>query len=70
MASIDIDRSVSVDITQEEIDTLKKAYEILHEIEKELWDTDGGDETETFGTTSTACDCLRQFLRNDCGVDM
>lgn len=70
MANINIDRSVSVDITTEEIETLKKAYAILHEIEAELWNEDGGDDTETFGTTSTACDCLRQFLLDDCGVDV
>lgn len=72
MASVNFDRSMSasVEISADEIETIKKAYDILFAISSELWCEDGGDETETFGNTSTACDCIREFLRNDCGVKM
>lgn len=72
MASVSFDRSTStsVEISADEIETLKKAHGILYEISSELWDEEGGDETETFENTSAACDCIEMFLRNDCGVDV
>ncbi len=70
MANVSFDRNTRVDISTEEIEIIKKAYNILYEIENELWDEDGGDETETYINTSTACDCIEMFLRNDCGVYM
>ena len=72
MASVSFDRSTStsVEISADEIEIIKKAREILYEISSELWSEDDEDETETFANTSTACDCIEMFLRNDCGVDV
>lgn len=72
MANIGIytNAEVNIDLGTEEIETIKNAYTILREISNELWREDGGDETETFGNTSTACDCIYEFMKNDIGVDL
>lgn len=56
--------SISVEMSDKEKDCVKKAYWILKDIANELWRKDA-DETETYGNTMTACDCIYQFMRDD-----
>lgn len=71
MANVNIRSNVSiqVEMSQEEIEIVKKAYWIIKAIADELWREDA-DETETYGNSSTACDCIYQIMKNDIGVNI
>ena len=71
MGNIDVYNNVDVTIrlSDEEKDILTKAYKILREISKTLWQEEA-DETETFCNVSTANDCIYNFMKNDCGVNV
>ena len=71
MADINVHSNVDVNIklSQEEIETLKKAYEILKEVSRELWRSDAG-ETETYTDASSAMDDIYYFMKCDCGVNV
>lgn len=61
--------SVSIALDQEEIDIIQKAYNIIHDIANNLWREDA-DETETYADTSTASDCIFNFMKDDIGVNV
>ena len=71
MASVSVSTTCNVDIelTEEEVETLKKAHEVLKKISTELWQGDA-DETDTFGNVSEAQDGIYYFLKNDCGINV
>lgn len=71
MGNIDVYNTVDIAITlsDEEKDILTKAYKILREISNTLWKEDA-DETETFCNVSTANDCIYNFMKDDCGVNV
>lgn len=71
MANINVhnDVNVNIELSQEEIETLKKAYEILKEVSKELWQNDA-DETETSCNVDSAKDGIYYFMKYDCGVNV
>lgn len=71
MANIDVsnDVSVNIELSEEEVDVLRKAYDILKEVSRSLWQSDA-DETETFGNVSSAQDGIYYFLKYDCNVNV
>ena len=71
MADINVHSNVDVNInlSQEEIETLKKAYEILKEVSRELWQGDA-DETEAYTDAISAMDDIYYFMKRDCGVNV
>lgn len=71
MAEINVLSEVStkIEMTQDEIETVKKAYDILHNIANSLWQNDA-DETDAYGSSSTACDCIYSFMKNEVGVNI
>lgn len=71
MASVSVSTTCNVDIklTEEEVETLKKAHEVLKKISSELWQDDA-DETDAFGNVSAAQDGIYYFLKNDCGINV
>lgn len=71
MANVNVSTScnVSIELTEEEIETLKKAHEVLKNVSRELWQGDA-DETEAFGNVSNAQDGIYYFLKNDCGINV
>ena len=71
MAGINVysEVDVNIELSNEEIETLKKAYGILKEVSEELWQSDA-DETETFGNIDSAKEGIYYFMKNDCGVNI
>ena len=71
MANINVhsDINVNIELSQEEIETLQKAYDILKSVSKELWQNDV-DETETFGNVDSAKDGIYYFMKHDVGVNV
>ncbi len=67
--SVSSDVNVNIELSNEEIETLKKAYEILKEVSGELWQSEA-DETETFGNVDSAKDGIYYFMKHDCGVNV
>lgn len=67
--SVHSDVNVNIELSNEEIETLKKAYEILKEVSRELWQSDA-DETETFGNVDSAKDGIYYFMKHDVGVNV
>lgn len=71
MSNINVSNNVEVNIklSDEEKDILTKAYKILREISKTLWQEEA-DETDTFCNVSTANDCIYNFMKDDCGLNI
>lgn len=71
MADINVNSYVNIKVkmSQEEIETVKKAYWILKQIAGDLWRNDA-DETEAYGNVRTACDCIYQFMKSDIGLNI
>lgn len=69
MANINVHSDVNIEFSQEEIETLQKAYDILKSVSRELWRNDA-DETETFCNIDSAKYGIYYFMKNDCGVNV
>lgn len=67
MANISVSCDVDIKMPEEEKETVKKAYKILNNIKKELRQNDA-DETAEFDNVSTACDCIKEFMKYSVGV--
>lgn len=69
MADIFISKNTTVKLSDEEVDALKKAYDILQDIQTELWKNDA-DETETFTNVLCASEYIYMFMKEDIGINI
>lgn len=67
--SVNTDVNVNIELSNEELETLKKAYEILKDVSGELWQSDAY-ETETSGNVDSAKDGIYYFMKHNCGVNV
>lgn len=69
MADINVSSNVDIKLSEEEIEILRKAHEVLKEVSNTLWQNDAED-TDAFGYSSEARDGIYYFLKNEIGVNV
>lgn len=71
MSSVYVQKNVDVDIklSNTERDVLIRAYKILCDVSRDMWNDDA-DETETFNRVYGTKECLQDFLRRDIGIEL
>ena len=69
MADISVSSNVSVKLSEEEVEILRKAHDVLKEVSNTLWQNDAED-TDAYGYSSEAQEGIYYFLKNEIGINV
>ncbi len=69
MASISVSSNVNIALSEEEVEILRKAHDVLKEVSNTLWQSDA-DDTDAYEYSSAARYNICYFMKNEIGVNV